>query len=275
MNVREVGLLRFWFRWPLRQFCKRVLRRDNVLRLPGGNAMRLPRNSRFGTEAFVTQAAVDWGSEAIFASHLGASGTLLDVGANIGYYSMYCAPYCKQVFAFEPDPRNLDALRSNATAAVNVEVVTAAASSAAGEMTFSLGETSELSRLGGAAHGEVGRVRVEVVTLDEFMGARPELRVAGIKTDTEGHDLDVLRGAVNVVRKHQPLILSEVALDDEELYRFACDVGYAVFALTFPAGAKRFVMRRFRSLEEGKAAAPCKMVFLVPPTLREAFEARL
>jgi hypothetical protein len=54
---------------------------------------------------FVTNADVDWGSEQLLFRLLSGKGAFLDVGAHIGYYSLYMLPRVETVDAFEPDPR--------------------------------------------------------------------------------------------------------------------------------------------------------------------------
>jgi hypothetical protein len=55
----------------VRQFYKRVLRRDLRMKLPTGLPIVLPRSSQFGSEAYVTNANVDLGAEALLARMAG------------------------------------------------------------------------------------------------------------------------------------------------------------------------------------------------------------
>ena len=57
-------------------------------RLPTGLSMTLPKDSFSGRDVYVTNADVDWGSEALFSRYLDLQGDFIDVGANIGYYSV-------------------------------------------------------------------------------------------------------------------------------------------------------------------------------------------
>ena len=65
--IRYVGPLRWTLRYSLLQFHKRILRTDSKLRLPTGLRIILPRQSATSTEIYVTNAHMDWGSEALFA----------------------------------------------------------------------------------------------------------------------------------------------------------------------------------------------------------------
>ena len=112
--VREVGYHKFFYRYSIRQFYKRILRKDNSIKLNRGITINLPRNSRFGTEFFLKNGSVDWGSEEYLIKYLDKQKSFLDIGANIGYYSLLVSPYCHRVYAFEPDLRSIAALKENA-----------------------------------------------------------------------------------------------------------------------------------------------------------------
>lgn len=51
----------------------------------------------------------------------------IDLGANIGEYSLLLAKYAKRVYAFEPDPWAIEKLRENTRHLDNVEIIQAAA----------------------------------------------------------------------------------------------------------------------------------------------------
>ncbi len=110
----------------------------------------------------------------------------LDVGANVGTYSVLCAALGAEVIAFEPAPDTAHLLRENvALNGFSIEVIQAAAGSERGETAFTRGRDAVNRR------DPLGEATVPVVTLDSVVGAR---RVAGIKVDVEGFELDVLQG---------------------------------------------------------------------------------
>lgn len=45
--------------------------------------------------------------------HLNRGGIVLDIGANIGAFSVYCASKGAEVYAVEPEPSNLEVLKAN------------------------------------------------------------------------------------------------------------------------------------------------------------------
>ena len=48
-----------------------------------------------------------------------------------------------------------------------------------------------------------------------------------IKIDVEGHELNVLKGAVNTIKKHKPMILIEIhQFENSEIPEFIESLGY-------------------------------------------------
>ena len=281
--AREVGLVKYFARRLALLVLYQIPRRVPRLRLPTGLDMNLPCESFCARDVYVTDADLDWGSEALFCKHLDPQGDFLDVGANIGYYSLYVAPLVRRVFSFEPDPRNHPPLDGNAQVSRNIFIQKAALSSRTGEVMLELGSDSSVSKIPMKPGGEGGKtVVVPALTLDAFARSQPDLRVTGIKLDTEGHELAILRNGVETIRRDQPLILTELMRwpgqggDREfaDLAEFGKTLRYTLFAFT--PHREGFIRRtRFRLLRldsaEVFASHPTKMIFLVPERLAADF----
>lgn len=282
--AREVGLLKYFSRRLALLFLHQIRNSAPRLGLPTGLEMTLPCSSFFGRDVYVTNANVDWGSEALFCKHLDLAGDFVDAGANIGYYSLYAAPVVRRVFSFEPDPRNHPALEANAAVSANITVRKNALSSEAGVVDLDVSGHPTLSKIAQSETGRTARTAVQAITLDDFAKEEPDLRMTGLKIDTEGHELEILRGGRQTILRDQPLILVELmrwpGLGGEEDFRglseFAEAAGYSPFARTpcapgFLRGT-RFQLRRLDSMGTFSSHAT-KMVFLVPARLRAKFEA--
>lgn len=283
--AREVGLAKYFARRLALLLLYQIPRRVPRMRLPTGSVMNLPCGSFFARDVYVTRADVDWGSEALFCSHLDPAGDFVDVGANIGYYSSYVAPLVRRVISFDPDPRNHATLEANVRAAGNVSIQKMALSSSEGEVLLELGDESSVSKLATEPDRVAGKtLAVHATTLDAFARSQPVLRITGIKLDTEGHELAILRGGVETIRRDQPLILAELMRwpgqggerEFGDLTEFANELGYTLFART--QRTRGFIRRaRFRLLHLDSAAIfsahATKMIFLVPARLRAVFDA--
>ena len=125
---------------------------------------------------------------------LGKESLFVDVGANVGTYSIWAADLGARVIAVEPMTDALRALDENATLnGYRFETVNAALAKDPGvmRMTNSLATRNHL--LPGA---ETEGVEVAVRTLDSVLGDRI---AHGVKIDVEGAELLVLEGATTAL----------------------------------------------------------------------------
>ena len=132
--------------------------------------------------------------------------TVVDVGANIGYYALLFAQLAGargRVIAFEPEPDNLVELRLNveANGLANAEVRPQAVGSAAGVVAFARGING-----GVQAAGAADTVEVPMVALDEALQGR----VDAIKIDVEGYEGEVLAGARGIIERWRPHLFVEI-----------------------------------------------------------------
>jgi FkbM family methyltransferase len=265
--IREVGLFRWVGRTAIRQFYKRIARRDHAMQLPTGEWMTLPIADHFASEVFITGGDVDWGSERLLFSLLEGKGAFLDVGAHIGYYSLYVLPRVRVVYAFEPDPRVRALLEKNVSGRRNVEVISCAVGDAQGCAQFTLERDSEISHLSEEGEADRDQIVVDVITIDAFV-AEHGLTVEAIKIDVEGHDTEVIEGALGLLQEQQPIVLTE-ARPDALLFNLTRRVSYRVFAyVRHPRTRSKRFAEMFQNLP---IAGESKMHFLVPERLAERF----
>lgn len=125
-----------------------------------------------------------------------AHRVMIDVGAHVG---RSLEPFAKkgwEVYAFEPDPKNLAALRILAKnyPKVHVEAKALGDQEVAEMAFFSSDVSSGISSLVNfhTTHEEVAKV--PVTTLKAYCRAQNIRQVSFLKSDTEGYDLPVLRG---------------------------------------------------------------------------------
>jgi FkbM family methyltransferase len=174
-----------------------------------------------------------------------AGGTVLDLGAHIGFLSLYLSSLAGpggRVFAFEPGPNNLPYLRRNVRSRPNITVVPKGVGNADGETTFYVetltGQNNSFVRdfdifeyyrnRAFDSRIRVSEVKVGIVTLDRFVrdeGLRPDL----LKIDVEGFEREVLEGASSVLREAKPILEIEISRDKGRVMELLTSAGYALF----------------------------------------------
>lgn len=141
----------------------------------------------------------------LFEQLLSPGGVVLDVGANVGYYTLLASVLVGDggaVHAFEPEPRNAEFLRHHlrVNRARNVTVQQAAVSDREGTARFEFGSGSGTGHL-----GESGTLEVRTLRLDDYC-AEHRIVPTAIKIDVEGAEMSVLVGARETLIRHRPVI---------------------------------------------------------------------
>jgi FkbM family methyltransferase len=132
-------------------------------------------------------------------------GMLVDVGANVGYFSLIWAAQnpTNKVFAFEAAPRAGALLAKNVSQnglSGRITIHSVALGAAAGRMCFDQGPDALTGWGGLSLTSEGNSIEVEVRRLDEVL---PDTTVDLLKVDVEGADTWVLFGAKRLLAKKQ------------------------------------------------------------------------
>jgi FkbM family methyltransferase len=161
------------------------------------------------------------GSWKLMAEHLAPGGTFVDVGAQIGYYSLKAGPVVGasgHVIAVEPNPETISKLRGNIAASGASMIAVAPVACSDSEAMLDLfaapeantGETS-LSKANASQTGAVAQAyRVRARPLDDIVREAGLSRVDVIKIDVEGAEYLVLKGGQQTLDRFHPMVLVEV-----------------------------------------------------------------
>jgi FkbM family methyltransferase len=136
----------------------------------------------------------------LFLRTIDSNMIVVDIGANIGYYTLLAALNKATVISFEPVPATYRILARN-IALNNLENVTAhekAVSNTNGNVSLCL--ASDPASCGISGHGK--SIEVDSVTLDSVVD-----RVDVIKMDIEGAEALALEGMRNTLRTNRHLVL--------------------------------------------------------------------
>jgi len=181
----------------------------------------------------------------LFATLLRPGDCVVDVGANIGYFSLLASKLVGpsgQVHSFEPSPEALEWLGRNIklNLVINVVVHAEAASDFCGPTHF---YQASFSNLGLSSFRDIGdlcrdKLIVRSITLDSMMIAMPKVKL--VKIDVEGAEFMVLRGMNELIKRDKPFIILELTKDflvemgcsDDLVFKCLRDLNYSLYEIT-------------------------------------------
>lgn len=157
--------------------------------------------------------------------YVSPGNVFVDVGANVGYYSVWAAKRVEEqgrVFCFEPNPIAFGHLKGNVAlnhfGNVTLHNVALGETDAAGGLTLCVGRTGGSHLTLNTSHPD-GVVTVPIKTLDGCLEADGFLArgVDVMKIDAEGAETAICKGASAVLTHSRPYLMTEV--DDGLLKR--------------------------------------------------------
>lgn len=143
---------------------------------------------------------------------LAAGMTILDIGANLGFYTAIFAEAVGdggKVIAFEPDPENFHFLHKTieANSFSNVVPINAAAARRSGIMRLYTSRENRGDNRLYANELSDGSVDVKVLCLDEYLPGIGVKEVDFIKIDVQGFEGEVLGGLEQTIRSSRTLTM--------------------------------------------------------------------
>ena len=171
---------------------------------------------------------------------LSRKSVFVDVGANLGYFSIISAMRARAVFAIEPQEFLISRIHANAAAnhMDNVTLIHAAAGAAPG--------FAHIPKVGtpGTRIGESDN-RVLMIRLDDYFAG--DWQPTHLKIDTEGFEYQVLLGAQKLLAARPVLYIEyhrnmrEFGHGGEEMWDMLSDFGYRITAATHRVNTDEFV----------------------------------
>ena len=151
-----------------------------------------------------------------------------DIGGNIGVHTVAFAHYAKEVYSFEPNEKNYALLEKNTAGLTNVKLYQSAVSDVVGDAFISDYDEKGQGNFGECSMSTTGQP-CKTLRIDDLSLSPPSL----IKIDVEGHELEVLQGAVSYIKKSgfPPIFFEAWEYDwyrekKDKLFRFLISLGY-------------------------------------------------
>jgi FkbM family methyltransferase len=183
----------------------------------------LYKEARQAAYAFCPQSIRNWREERYLAKygevelHLveflcRTDEDAIDIGANVGCYVHSLRRYARRVIAYEPIPAMVEELRSKFRRNVDVNAIALSDVTGSAELHIPLIEDQAVMGCSTIAPEAVASyptqkiIKVRTDRLDNVYRGQ----VGFVKIDVEGHELAVLHGARETIRRCHPRILIEI-----------------------------------------------------------------
>jgi FkbM family methyltransferase len=238
---------RFRGKWRLQRLWERCLPAGErrIASLPNGSMLNVELDIPY--ERMVWLQLEEWDELVYLQNKLSPGETFIDVGANIGLWTLTAASTVGtsgRVFSFEPNPKTYAKLTANLERNAVTAIVEAYQYAVTGNDCCVMLACEAAHNVSAITDTQSpNTVRVGAVSLDSLLGDRPtNVNVAGIKLDTEGHEIAALEGALRTLQTNWPWLIVEFnttllpsrSLKDWSVYRFLSSLGYKPFVHSAP-----------------------------------------
>ena len=157
------------------------------------------------------------------------SEILIDIGANIGFYSILSSDCFKKIYSYEPNERNFKVLKKNIenNKLKNIKI-----------LNFGLGENEEILKGNSNTKGELFQTSGFAISKDNKEGERVAIKKGDdvlqlknkaltIKIDVEGFELFVLNGLKSILINNYCVLQIEIWKKNyDEIHQFFKLSGY-------------------------------------------------
>src|SRR5215467_4237181 len=212
---------------------------DLLYRLANRLYKTSPRAYRLLYRAY--KRRTDGEEQALIRAFLKPGMNVIDIGANIGEYSLLLADLVGpggRVIAVEPEPENFALLSKAVKHLTRVQVIQAAASEIRGKLNLFLSEKLNVDHRtyddGEGRHG----LEVDAIALDDHVPVG--FRIDFIKIDIQGAELSALKGAerilcdnhdIKILFEYWPFGLRRAGHEPSELISYLQSLGFTIRSL--------------------------------------------
>ncbi len=191
----------------------------------------------------------------IIKKQLNENDIVIDVGANIGYYTLLSAKSvgnAGRVFAFEPEPENFKLLQKNIKVNNYKNTITEnyAVSNTNGKISLFLAKNGIVGHRIYDSDDCSDSILVNKITLDDYFTKLNLLdKINFVKIDVEGFEFGVLKGMVKIIEKSKNLklfvefnriSLEEAGFNPKEMLDFLYERNFKIYFLNYK---KNFVVK--------------------------------
>lgn len=201
--------------------------------------------------------------------------TVIDIGANVGNHSLFFSKFFKKVISYEPNKSVFNLLKLNSTLKKNIKIYNLGLSNFNGFVNFEINHLN----LGNSKIKKTKTLdkQIRVCKLDSKIKQFENISL--IKIDVEGHEFEVLNGALRVISDNRPVILfeqhrNEFTITDKSLKKstpaieLLKSLNYKKFAVIEYSFEQEDVVRKWFQPRVLKLFLKLILTFKSPPSIR-------
>jgi FkbM family methyltransferase len=181
---------------------------------------------------------------------------ILDIGANIGYYSLIFAQLTGKsgkVYSFEPDPTNFEILKKNilVNKHENVILENKAVSNKEGNLKLYLStENNGMHRIYPSKWCK-DSIDINSIKIDNYFNIKKQ-KIDFVKLDIEGAEYDALLGMESIIQNNENIIifiefvpasLEEHGTNPEDVLDFFINEGFKIFRINNETKLKEIISK--------------------------------
>lgn len=217
-----------------------------------------PQKSLYGALVLYTKLP-EYGEMMMLLRVLKEDDIFIDVGANIGVYSLLAASKINRgrIFAFEPSMHSLPRLYENISINNLTNIIQVSESIVSDRVGFEYFEINNMPDYNHMSYlnKNKGAIKIPSVTLDHFIAEKRLSRIKAIKIDVEGVELLVLRGLQKslAARKVDILIVEitewaseRFGYSKEQVYKYLEDYGFKLYYFD-----RKYTLKQFNGSLDG------------------------
>lgn len=174
-----------------------------------GLKLRCYRSSTAATRALYYSGMPDYWEMRFMQAYLKPGDTVLDIGANVGVYSLFMRTLVTEsgfVHAFEPNP--ITAQRLNENCAINnlanIKLHNVGCSEQQNKIRFCTEGDASVAHIPSLDNMQAGDIEISTIRLDTYLEAQ---HFAMAKLDIEGYEPFAIRGMKNWLANNNPPVM--------------------------------------------------------------------
>jgi FkbM family methyltransferase len=145
------------------------------------------------------------------------NSVVVDVGANIGAFTIFAAQWAKKIFSFEPEPENFRLLCSNIelNGLKNVTPLRMAIAKKRGKQDFHIAEKQHSGAHSFFLHHYEKEIEVKTLSIEDLIEQESLAKIHFLKLDCEGTEVEIIEGlSLETAKKIEQIALEFHQIND-------------------------------------------------------------